>query len=338
MTAPVWLIAGREFRAYVATASFWAALAVGPAIMAGALLLSAARGAPPPPAASLTLTQVSGGVEARFSEGFPLSPAGRDQMLRVLRQDGRLGGHLRQTDAAPNAPIDAQAVSRFALVMILWMTLTGSLGMLLQAVVRERANRALESLLAAAAPWEIVCGKLAGVGAVSLLVVGAWLGSSSILAGLAPHVGGFAAMLLEGLAQPAMLARGAGIYLIAYAFYGLVTVAIGARARDNADAQNLARPMFAVLLAVFFAALASAGGGHNLAWLVFVPPFTPFMLLMQPQSAPVEFAALGVTAGRRHCLRRLAGRPRTDARLRGTGRPSAQAGSAEPDGAPNLRD
>ena len=87
------------------------------------------------------------------------------------------------------------------------------------------------------------------------------------------------------------------IYLAAFAFYGLTTVAIGARARDNADAQNLARPMFGVLLAVFFTALALAGGGaHNLAWLVFIPPFTPFVLLTQPQGPGVEFAALSVLA------------------------------------------
>ncbi len=45
-------------------------------------------------------------------------------------------------------------------------------------------------------------------------------------------------------------------------------------ARDTAAAQNLSRPMFAVLLAAFFAALAAArGGGGQLAWLVYVAPF-----------------------------------------------------------------
>ncbi len=299
MTAPVWLIAGREFRTYVATASFWVALAVGPVIMGGALLLSASQ-PPPAPQASLTLARTpDGGAEARFSDGFPLSSAGRAQVLNVLRADGRITGRItgriREAAPAPATPIDVQAISRFALVVLLWTTLTGSLGMLLQAVVRERVNRALESLLAAASAWDIVCGKLIGVGGVSALVVTAWLGSSAGLAALAPRAGGLAAFLLHGVAQPEMLARAGGIYLIAYAFFGLTTVAIGARAKDNADAQNLARPMFAVLLAVFFAAMASAGGGaRNLAWLVYVPPFTPFMLLMQPQPLGTELAAIAL--------------------------------------------
>ncbi len=300
MIGRIWLIAGREFRAYAMTASFWVALAIGPLLMAGALLLTGmGTGAAhrQPPAASLALVQdAAGGVSADFSPGFPLSEAGRTQVLRVLAQDGTLHGPVRLAAHPPEPKLDPDALRRFALLLMLWMTLTGSLGMLLQAVVRERSNRALESLLAAARPCDIVFGKLLGVGGVSLLVVASWLGSSALLGGLAPASGGIMASLLQGFAQPAVLARAAGIYVLAFAFYGLTTVAVGALARDNADAQNLARPMFAVLLAVFFTSMASAMGAHDLAWLIYLPPFTPFMLLMQPQGAAVELTALALLA------------------------------------------
>jgi ABC-2 type transport system permease protein len=194
---------------------------------------------------------------------------------------------------APAAPAktDKGAVARFALTLALWMTLTGSLGMLLQAVVRERANRALESLLASARPVEIVIGKLLGVGAVSAVVAASWLAAGACAGG------GAQVPLLAAFADPAMLVKAAGLYSLGFAFYGLVTVAIGARARDSADAQNLARPMFAVLLMVFFATLAAAGGAHGLDGLVFFPPFTPFMLLMRPTGALVQGAALAILVG-----------------------------------------
>ena len=58
--------------------------------------------------------------------------------------------------------------------------------------------------------------------------------------------------------------------------------------------------MFAVLLAAFFAALAAAGGnGGQLAWLVYVAPFTPFMLLLEPPGTYglwTELIALGLMA------------------------------------------
>lgn len=293
MSPPAWLIAGREFRAYVATASFWVALLVGPLVTAGGLLLMAHQPTQAPPQ-TLTLSPAQGGaVEARFSAGFPASAPEQARIVRLIAQDSALQGRLHLVATPARPPLDAAAISRFAVMMMLWMTLAGSLGMLLQATVRERANRALESLLAAASPWDIVSGKLIGIGGVSLLVVAAWLGSTAVAALIASRSGGMAGALVRQLAEPAALLRATGIYVITFAFYGLTTVAIGARARDSADAQNLARPMFAVLLAVFFAALVSAGGGASgLGWLVYAPPFTPFLLLLHPQPLLIEIATL----------------------------------------------
>lgn len=241
--------------------------------------------------ARLVVTPSQGGVlEARFTGAPILSPEGQALVIRTLQRDtalARLGLQPPTAIAAPPPPsaaaVDMVAgkASRFALVMMLWLTLTGSLGMLLQAVVRERANRALESLLAAAQSWEIVFGKLFGIGAVSLLVLGAWLGSAAALSPLVPQAGGLAGAVLRGLARPELLARAGIIYILAFGFYGLVTVAVGASARDTAAAQNLSRPMFTLLLAAFFTALATASGADGLGWLAYAPPFTPFMLLLQ---------------------------------------------------------
>ena len=291
MSHPAWLIAAREFRTYAATSSFWVALALGPLLMGGALLLTSA--APkPPPNASLTLVAEDDGARAVFSDNFPLSEAARHEVAAVIAREGRLP--VTVSAPAKRSTVDPAAVSRFALVMMLWLTLVGSLGMLLQAVVRERANRALESLLAAARPIDIVLGKLAGVGAVSALVLVAWVGSAAGLGAVASEAGGAISGLLRGFADPMGLARAGLIYLFGFAFYGLATVAVGAMARDNADAQNLARPMFAVLLVVFFTAMSMVQGGGGLTWLVYAPPFTPFVLLMSPQSAGVEAAAFGL--------------------------------------------
>lgn len=292
MMASTLLIAGREFRAYTLTASFWVALMIGPLLLAGAGLLAGQGAGGQAPAATLTLSPRDGGYEARFSDAFPLSYSGREKVALAL--ESGLGAQVRV--AVPRAPTaaDAEAVSRFAAVVMLWMTLAGSLGMLLQAVVRERSNRALESLLASARPWEIVLGKLVGVGAVSMLILGAWLGASAVFAIWTPASGSGLSALLHHFAAPAVLVRAVAIYLLAFAFYGLATVAIGAGARDNADAQNLARPMFVLLLVVFFTAMASAGGANPMGWLVYLPPFTPFLLLMRPPGPVGEALALAL--------------------------------------------
>ena len=337
MTPPVLLIAERELRAYVATASFWVAVAIGPTALALALGLAALAARPAPPVVGVTAPTVAAersavtaltdaarlegragravvgdrsapsrlvvaesreGEQVSFvGEAPPLSPLGRELVARTVERDAlaaRLGlpaAPEQRSEPAPAAP-DGHAAARFALMMMLWLTLTGSLGMLLQAVVRERANRALEGLLAAARPADVVFGKLVGVGAVSLLVLGAWLGSAVTLATLAPKDAGLAAAALGDLGDPLALARAGLIYILAFAFYGLLTISVGAAARDTAQAQNLSRPMFAVLLAAFFAGMATAGGASAATWLAIAPPFSPFVLLAMPPGALSPLAQL----------------------------------------------
>ena len=350
--APVWLIAERELRTYVATASFWVALAIVPLLMIGAALvvgaspssptvvrvsaqepalarsaetalteaaategrnirIAAGSGAP-----ALVLTRsADGSVDSNFGDGFPLSATGRalvtrtlerTQMLRQLELAGTAGPALRAasvrmvTRSRPRSAGDPGALSRFALVMPLWLVLTGSLGMLLQAVVRERSNRALESLLASVRPWEIVWGKLLGVGAVSLLVLAVWLGSGALMMGFGKGGAVLVQVLAAGVNSWAALARAGMVYGLAFVLYGSVTVALGAMARDSASAQNLSRPMFAVLLAAFFAVLLSGLGSAPMTpWLILLPPFTPFLLLLCPPGAlpgPAEAGAFAILA------------------------------------------
>ena len=322
LNGPIALIAGREFRTYVATASFWIALFIGPLAAAGALSLTASSSAPIPVTlhagdrallrplqdavveaarleghrlrivesgardAVVLGTAKDGRLSLRFTGRFPVSPSGRALMAAMLERElarARTGVAVTPLVAVEDDPVAHNgAWSRFALVAILWLTLTGSLGMLLQAVVRERANRALEGLLAAAEPFEIMAGKILGVGAVSALVLGAWLGSAACASLFAPQ--NPALQLLTGLGDWSVLLRAVAIYLLAYALYASVTFGVGAAARDVAAAQNLSRPMFVVLLVAFFTSMASATGA-NLSWLLYIPPLMPFVLLSNDPSA-----------------------------------------------------
>jgi ABC-type Na+ efflux pump permease subunit len=329
-----WLIAEREFRTYTATWTFWLALFIGPLLMAGAILLAAApkgetrfqvvatdpalaaraqaavaaaltvEGQPSPQAnadgpALRIAPGPDGAAVLSFDRDFPLTQTGRALVAERL-ESGRDPADAPQYRVAPAPPRDLAKASRFSVMMMLWLSLVGSLGMLLQAVVRERSNRALETLLASAGPTAVVGGTVVGVGLVSLLVLGAWLGSAGAAALVAPGTAEMLPALLRQLGEPLLLARALLIYVLAYGFYGLVTVAIGALARDSAAAQNLARPMFITLMGAYFFALAAAGGGFSATrWLIFFPPLTPFLLLLKPASPAMELIALmllGVSA------------------------------------------
>ncbi|MGZ8940797.1 MAG: ABC transporter permease, partial [Limisphaerales bacterium] len=62
-------------------------------------------------------------------------------------------------------------------VYLLWVALFSISQMLLTNTIEEKSNRIIEVLLSSVTPAEFVLGKLAGIAAVGLTMVGAWLGS-----------------------------------------------------------------------------------------------------------------------------------------------------------------
>jgi ABC-2 type transport system permease protein len=181
------------------------------------------------------------------------------------------------------------AILRFLLALMLWLALVTTLGMLLQAIVRERTSRSLETLMASVRPTELIIGKMIGVGGVTAAVMASWLvslaiGASALLKGqLGPLAGG----LLNAAADPWLMLQALLLFVSGFSFYGALIAVIGALARDEPGAQNLARPLFGVLLMIFFAALAAGCLHMNPpAWLAWIPPFAPFLLLLKPALLP----------------------------------------------------
>jgi len=62
-----------------------------------------------------------------------------------------------------------------AFVYLLWIAIFSIMQMLLHNVIEEKSNRIIEVLLSSVTPGELMMGKLAGIAAVGMTMVGAWL-------------------------------------------------------------------------------------------------------------------------------------------------------------------
>ncbi|WP_374654416.1 ABC transporter permease [Phenylobacterium sp.] len=231
------------------------------------------------------------------SQGAPLSRLAWALLRRDLAGEGKGTVTLRQAPPPRAGAADhlQAGAGRFALVVLLWMNLVGALGMLLQAIVRERANRALEILLTSARPLEILAGKLAGVAALSVVVVAGWMAIGAVVAAASGAMSGRGAgpILAAALGDPARMVLAATTYALAFAMYGGAILGLSALSKDMPAAQNASRPVFGLLLLAFFAAIGMISGPGQFGWLLWVPPLTPFVLLMQD---PAELGALRVAA------------------------------------------
>lgn len=241
--------------------------------------------------APITLSEDAQGLVLAFPAGFPLSAEGRVLVARTVERDigsrGDGGVSVRILGAAgagQSGSIRDESVQGLIRALTVWILLTGSLGMLLQAAVRERSNRALESLLAAASPHAILFGKLVGVGAVSLVMLSGWLLGGSLLGQLS-DLQGMAAIAAGAFRTPQDLVATVAAYLSAFLLYGLATIGVGAAARDSASAQNLVRPVFGALIVVLLVVMRAGVSGGGRSGLLFVPPAAPFLWLsMSPDS------------------------------------------------------
>lgn len=255
---------------------------------------------------------VAGGAEAdRFSallteelrtdaRARALAEAGVDPALAESAAAARPSAVVERTPA-PGGIEGPRLKPGLVLAVLLWMVLVGALGMLMQSVVRERANKSLDALMAAARPAEIAAGKLAGVGAVSLVVLVAWLAGCAVAAALAGAGGGSGATAqlagaLQPLARPGPLLIAAVAFVLSFLTYGAVIVVLGAAARDFPAANNLSRPVFGVLLVVFFVVLAFGTGAQAPDWALFAPPLTPFVMMLEAPEKPGVWRHLGAIA------------------------------------------
>jgi ABC-type Na+ efflux pump permease subunit len=110
-----------------------------------------------------------------------------------------------------------------------------------------------------------------------------WLVGGAAVA--ASPAGGHSPVVAAGLKQFGefrSLLLAAAVFVLAFAMYGSAMIGLGALARDVAAAQNLSRPVFALLLAVFFVGLGQVAGmgAGALPSLALLPPFAPFALLL----------------------------------------------------------
>lgn len=134
----------------------------------------------------------------------------------------------------------------FAVMFILFFTITLSSGYMLQSVAKEKENRTAEVLLLSLSPVQLMLGKILGLGALALLQMGIWLGGGMLLTGQGPALLGGAA----GLSLPRGFASATLLYfLLGYLLYASALGALGALAPNLREGSQLTFILILPLLA-----------------------------------------------------------------------------------------
>ena len=218
--------------------------------------------------------------------------AGVDRALRDwLAGDVRLELRTLEADGAERRAEIRDVLFQWgpvAFVYLLWISIQLVTQMLLSSTVEEKSGRLVEVLLAATGPLPVMAGKVLGIAAVGLVLVGTWLATFVAAAAGLPALLGLPADLAPIATDPTYLASFVVYYLLGYLFYAALLCGIGSLCTSLREAQTLAIPvqgaLFVPLLAMVPIARDPSGTlAQVLTWL---PPFTPFVMMNRAAQPP----------------------------------------------------
>ncbi|MFS8104351.1 ABC transporter permease [Lentzea alba] len=183
-----------------------------------------------------------------------------------------------KVDVTALEPVDPQRGQRLAIGLIVAALLYYSLlvygTMVAQGVVEEKSSRVVEILLATVRPWQLLLGKVIGLGAVGLLqllvisTVGLVLSSAFDVIDVGA-VGGTA--LLTGVLW----------YLLGFFLYATVFAAAASLVSRQEELQSVLTPISMTIIVAFVAGInlmIGSPSGPTVTVLSLLPPFAPILM------------------------------------------------------------
>ncbi|MGD0811992.1 MAG: ABC transporter permease [Verrucomicrobiota bacterium] len=183
-------------------------------------------------------------------------------------------------------------------VYLLWVAIFTISQMLLNNIIEEKSNRIIEVLLSSVTPGELMMGKLLGIAAIGLTLVGAWMaalfGALSWNSGGAPDIAGqFLLALKTSNLVPMFLIY----FLLGYVMYAAFILALGSVCNTIKESQNymamITMAMMVPLLTMTF--IPKDPNGTLARVLSWIPIYTPFTMMNRVNADPPLVDLIGTT-------------------------------------------
>lgn len=183
----------------------------------------------------------------------------------------------------PDPEADQRRGIAFVVVMLLYFQLAGFGVTVAMGVVEEKTSRVVEVLLATIRPWQLLLGKVLGIGGAGLLQL-------VLLGGLGLSVGSAMGVITLTGTAVSVFAASIGWFLLGFLFFAVLYAAAGALVARQEELNAVTTPMMLLLLAPFLIAVFSLDSptGGLAATLSWVPPFSPILMPIEQASGRAE--------------------------------------------------
>jgi len=176
---------------------------------------------------------------------------------------------------------DAKSVAAFVGTLVLYVSILMFGQFVAMGTVEEKQNRVVEVILARVRPWQILVGKVVGIGLLGLLQLALLGGAAYVAAQLA----NLSDIDLAEIGLPII----AGVFfwfVLGYTFYAFLYAAVGSTVSRQEDLQGAMMLPIILILPGYFIALIAAESPDALlpTFASMFPPWAPFVM-------PVRIAA-----------------------------------------------
>ncbi len=189
----------------------------------------------------------------------------------------------------------------YAMGIILYIALLIYGQQIMGAIVEEKTSRIVEVLASSLTPFQMMLGKVIGVGAVALLQIGIWTGAATlfstykdqILTALGATATGPLPLSLPSM-QPDLFLVFLVFFALGFLFFAALYAAVGAMCNTIQDAGQAQMPVMMMVIAGFFSifALIRDPNGTAARVLSYVPPLAPFVVPMRYSISPLSAVSL----------------------------------------------
>ncbi|ONI90457.1 ABC transporter permease [Saccharothrix sp. ALI-22-I] len=181
-------------------------------------------------------------------------------------------------DVVTLEPEDTQKGQRLAIGLVIAALLYYSLlvygTMVAQGVVEEKSSRVVEILLATLRPWQLLSGKVVGLGAVGLLQL-------ALIGGIGLVLSSVSGVIDVADVAGAALATGLLWYVLGFFLYATIFAAAASLVSRQEELQSVLTPISMAIVVAFVVGInlmISDPTGSAVVVLSLLPPFAPILM------------------------------------------------------------
>jgi len=204
---------------------------------------------------------------------------------------------------------EASFALAYVMAFLLYMALLLYGVQVMGAVVEEKSNRINEVLVSSLTPFQLLMGKVVGVGSAGLLQLSIWMGTATILTTFRAQIASLIGVDPQAVMgfdiptiSPDLLAVFLVFFLLGFFLYSAAYAAVGATCNSMQETQQSSMPVTLTIVVGFFMVfnMLNDPGGSLAHVLTLVPLFAPLIVpvrySLNPLSLPELAASFTVTA------------------------------------------